>query len=545
MLSPPFITNISNRCVNKLQTGKFIKNAAVLTVTALVLRSIGMFFRIWLSSAIGAEGMGLYTLILSVYMLASTFATSGISTAVTRLIAEELTCGTARSVKRIFARSVILTLCVAAFSTAAVFFLSDIIADLWIKDARATLSLKILSFSLPFMGVSSCIRGYFIACRRVVVQSSAQIFEQLVRIGLIMSIIGIFAPFGIGYASAAVLIGDTVAEAASCLFLYIGYRSHSRKLADVSGGRKSPPYSVVARLTSIALPITAGRYLTTALRTAESLLVPSKLARYSGSYSDSLAAFGRLKGMALPILFFPGSFLTALSTLLVPEMSSAAASGDRELIRSASRRTIGITCELSAIIAGVFLVFSGEIGVVAYGSVEVGVLIRCLAPLVPLMYLESVTDGILKGLGQEKELFKYNLADSAVRLILIYLAVERFGMVGFLTVMVVSNALTASLCIGRLLIRAEMGFDLINWAVRPIICAVLSSAAAFFLAEAVGVSGSAIRLVVGGVVAVVTYAATMYYTGGFRELIPRTKQKTALHKTATSRKTTACRHHLF
>ena len=510
-----------------MQTGKFIKNAAVLTVTALILRSVGMFFRIWLSAAIGAEGMGLYTLILSVYMLASTFATSGISTAVTRLIAEELTCGTARSVKRIFARSVMLTLCVAAASTAAVFFLSDVIAQVWIKDVRAALSLKILSFSLPFMGVSSCIRGYFIANRRVIVQSSAQIFEQLVRIGLIMSIIGIFAPFGIGYASAAVLIGDTVAEAASCLFLYIGYKSHSHKLGDVSGGRKAPPYSVVSRLTSIALPITAGRYLTTALRTAESLLVPSKLAAHSGSYSGSLAAFGRLKGMALPILFFPGSFLTALSTLLVPEMSSAAASGDRELIRSASRRTICITCELSAIIAGVFLVFSNEIGVVAYGSVEVGVLIRCLAPLVPLMYLESVTDGILKGLGQEKELFKYNVADSAVRLILIYAVVERFGMAGFLTVMVVSNALTASLCIGRLLMRAEMGFDLINWAVRPLICAAVSSAAALFVTNAVGASGSVLRLVIGGAVAVGSYAAIMYYTGGFYELITRTNHKNA------------------
>ena len=93
-----------------MQTGKFIKNAAVLTVTALILRGIGMVFRVWLSGAVGAEGMGLYQLILSVYMLAATFATSGICTAVTRLIAEELEVGTARSVRRILFRSVCLTL---------------------------------------------------------------------------------------------------------------------------------------------------------------------------------------------------------------------------------------------------------------------------------------------------------------------------------------------------------------------------------------------------------------------------------------------------
>ncbi|MBQ5597346.1 MAG: oligosaccharide flippase family protein, partial [Clostridia bacterium] len=130
-----------------MQTGKFIKNAAVLTVTALILRGIGMVFRVWLSGAVGAEGMGLYQLILSVYMLAATFATSGICTAVTRLIAEELEVGTARSVRRILFRSVCLTLVIAAASTAAVFFGADLIAEFFIKDMRAALSLKILAFS--------------------------------------------------------------------------------------------------------------------------------------------------------------------------------------------------------------------------------------------------------------------------------------------------------------------------------------------------------------------------------------------------------------
>ncbi len=502
-----------------MQTGKFIKNAAVLTVTALILRSIGMVFRVWLSNAVGAEGMGLYQLILSVYTLAATFATSGLSTAVTRLIAEELTCGTRRSVKRIFRRSLLLTFIIAAVSTAAVWFFSDIIAGGWIKDSRAALSLKILSLSLPFMGISSCIRGYFIAHRRVAVQSTAQIFEQLVRIGLIMLIIGWFAPFGIGYACAAVLIGDTVSEACACLYLYIGYLADGRHPDSNIGGRASPPYSVVGRLVSISLPITAGRYLTTGLRTVENLLVPSKLTAHSGSYELSLARFGQLKGMALPILFFPGSFLTALSTLLVPEMSGAAASGDRAGVQSATRKTICITSELSAIIAGVFLVFSKEIGVSVYGSAEVGVLIRCLAPLVPLMYLESVTDGILKGLGQQNAIFRYNVVDSIVRIALIYAVVPVFGMAGFLTVMVVSNGLTATLCIGKLLQKAEMGFDVVSWALRPILCAALSSAAAFSAVSLVGIVADGVRLAVGAAVAVGIYAFLMLKTGGFAEFL--------------------------
>ena len=79
----------------------FIKNAAVLTASALILRFVGIIFKVWLSNTIGSEGMGLYQLIFSVYVLASTFAISGTSTAVTRLVAEELALGSKKGTVKI------------------------------------------------------------------------------------------------------------------------------------------------------------------------------------------------------------------------------------------------------------------------------------------------------------------------------------------------------------------------------------------------------------------------------------------------------------
>ena len=94
----------------------FIKNALILTASSLILRFVGIIFKVWLAQKIGSEGIGLYQLVFSVYVLASTFAISGISTAVTRLVAEELALGTKKSTLKILRRAIQLSLIIAFFS---------------------------------------------------------------------------------------------------------------------------------------------------------------------------------------------------------------------------------------------------------------------------------------------------------------------------------------------------------------------------------------------------------------------------------------------
>ena len=201
----------------------FIKNAIVLTITAILLRSAGMGLRIYLSNTVGAEGMGLYQLIFSIYMLAATFATSGLSTAVTRLCADELVCGTDKSVKRVVRRAIELTVLIGAVITAVCFVFAKPISIHLIHDSRAIPAVKILSFSLIFMGISSCLKGYFMARRKAVMPSTAQIFEQIIRVLAVILLIGKFGKNGVESACFAILFADTIAETLSCLYMYICY----------------------------------------------------------------------------------------------------------------------------------------------------------------------------------------------------------------------------------------------------------------------------------------------------------------------------------
>lgn len=452
-----------------MRHGVFVKNAAVLTVTSLILRTIGIFFRIFLSGKIGAEGMGLYQLIVSIYVLGSTFATSGISTAVTRLVADELVCGTSRSVRHILRRSILLSLVIGLISSALIYFSADIISIHWIRDERASNALRMLAFSLPSMGVSSCLRGYLIARRKATGTSYAQLLEQVVRIAVIALLIDRFSSAGLAMACLAVMLGDTVAEWTSCAYLAICYRIDKKLMQEELPMRAGSRPPVIKRLLAIAAPITAGRYLNTVLRTIENILVPNSIAAYNGSKERGLSEFGALKGMALPLIFFPASFLSALSTLLIPEISSANALHQQKKINRAIEHTLHLTLLSSILIGAVFFAFSDEIGVLLYNSEDVGRYLLVLAPLTPIMYAESIVDGILKGLNQQVSSLKYSIADSAIRIALIVLLVPRWGMNGFLFIMVISNVLTSFLNTHRLLKVTGVRLQWTRWIVRPLL----------------------------------------------------------------------------
>lgn len=451
----------------------FIKNAAVLTVTALVLRCAGMLLRIYLSNTVGAEGMGLYQLIFSVYMLVSTFASAGLSTAVTRLCADELVCGSDTSVKRVMRRAAELTIIIGVAMNTAVYFFAKPVALYFIKDTRATNALKILSFSLTFMGLSSCFKGYFMARRKAIMPSSSQIFEQIVRIVAVIVMIGSFGKNGIEAACFAILCADTIAEASSCLYLFICYSIDKRKIPKSSKIQRKTK-GITAKLLKIAAPIIAGKYLNSTLRTIENLLVPECLHKAGVSRGKALESFGELKGMALPLIFFPSSFLMSISTLLIPEISEAKALDNKCAICSAVSKTVCITMQLSLMISAVFALLSNRLGVLIYNSENVGFLIRVLAPLVPAMYIEAVCDGMLKGLNQQNYSLIFGVIDSILRITGIIVFVPRFGMAGFLAMMIFSNAFTSVANLSRLMRVSKTKFDFANWLIKPTLFAIIS-----------------------------------------------------------------------
>lgn len=455
----------------------FFLNAVLLTATSLLMRTVGVGFGVYLSNKIGASGMGLYQLIMSVYTLAVTLATSGVSLAATRLVAEELGRGNPAGAKKAMHRCLAYS---ALFGTAtgiALFRCADYVGLIWLGDARTVLSLRLLAVSLPFIGMSAAMGGYFTAVRRVFKSASAQVFEQAVRIFLTIAGLTLLMPRGLEYACLAIVGGGSLAE--FCSFFY----SLLLFLLDIRRHKsdRNPAKGLTRRLLGISLPVAFSSYARSGLVTIEHLLIPRGLKKSGASPEAALASYGLLHGMVLPVVLFPAAMLQALAGLLVPELAECRARCHEIRINYIASRVFQITLLFSIGVAGIMFSFSHELALAIYNSNETAGYIRLLAPLIPVMYLDTAVDGMLKGLGEQVSSMRYNIIDASCSVVLVYFLVPRFGLAGYLCTIFFTELLNSALSANRLITVTSFRFRLWGWVIKPLFGVAGACAAARLL----------------------------------------------------------------
>jgi len=425
---------------------KLMRDTVLLTGSSLVMRCIALVFQMWLVSRIGAAGVGLYGLVGSVGFLAATVAISGIRFASTRLISEEL------GLKRAGGVGHAMRLCIAysfffGISSAVILYLcAEPIGFLWIGDARTVMSLRILSISLPFISLSSVFYGYFTASGRNFKAAVVQVAEQLVRIGLVIVFLG-FAPEGdLEKCCAAVSAGSTSAEVCCFLMMLVVFIIDRQKY----GKKTAPSPRLPARMLSIAVPLALSAYARSALSTIEQLLVPSGLKKAGYSANAALAGYGTIQGMVFPIIFFPSCIITALAELIIPELTAAQVSGKKEDISRTVSVLLRKSLFFSLFIGLIIFILSETLGKAIYKSAEAGYYMRIFAFLIPIMYMDMVTDGCLKGLGEHLWSMGFNILDALCGVILVYTLLPRFALNGYIAIIFFEEIFNFSLSIWRL-----------------------------------------------------------------------------------------------
>lgn len=456
----------------------FVYNALLLIGVSLMMRTIGMYFNVYISNKVGAEAMGVYSLIGGIYGFGITLATSGVNLAVTRLVSEALGSGKARESGRIMTRCLLYAACFGLLAFVLIFSLAETIAYRWLDDLRTIRPLRILAASLPPIALTSALSGYFTARRRVYKNALTLFIEQGVRIFCSVALLTSLLPPGIEYACIALAGGGLIAEFTSLIIMSAMYifdpgRRSARSSKSGASAPGDPPPRHTRALLGITLPVAASSYVRSGLLSLEHSLIPSGLKKSGVAANISLAVYGTLHSMVFPVLLFPAVFLTSCSGLLVPELAESRALGDTARIKRIVGRIMRLTLLFSVGVGVIMLCFSRELGSNLYSKSEyAGRYIGLLAPMIPVMYLDSMTDVMLKGLGQQVYSMAVNIADALFSVILVWLLLPKYGIASYIFIMYAAELLNASLSIARLLAVSGVKPDLIGWLIKPSLAAV-------------------------------------------------------------------------
>ena len=452
---------------------RFWQNTLVLSVTAIVMRSVSLSFNLYLRGVLGEEGIGLFSLVMNLFSFAVTLATGGVSLLTTRLVSEALGEGRKGDARSALQKCRRYALFFGILSFLLLFSAARPLSRYLLGDVRTLPSLKALAVSLPFLSLSSVYGGYFTAVRRVVKSAAVQLGEQFCRIFFTVFAFTYFAPKDLTALCLFVVLGAVVSDILSCLCSFLlALWDEKRHLKE----NKTPlPKAYNKKLLSIALPVAFSAYFRSALVTVEHLLIPKGLVRFGLSQGDALAAFGVLEAMALPVLLFPYALLTPFCSLLVPEVAGNTAAGNQDEIRDVAGFAISFTAALGIGTATVFLTLSSSIGEVLCQNAEAGKLILALAPLLPIMYTDTAVDSILKGGGEQLYTMRVNLFDSILGVLLALITVPRFGLYGYVFNIIFCEVVNFAFSLTRLYQKAPPRLSYLKLLALPLSSAALAA----------------------------------------------------------------------
>lgn len=451
-----------------------LRGALILTCTGVVGRLIGFFYRIFLSGLIGAEGLGIYQLIFPVYALCISLCTAGIQIAISRFTASNTAVGNQKDALESLQTGMT---CSLLFSLVCFLFLrlfAHPIALFILQESRCEELLKIVSFAIPFAAIHSCISGYYLGLKQTGIPAISQFLEQIVRVVATWLLWQICTEKGIVFTPAFITASIVIEEVISCLFCILALllktgSSHLLSFRSFFSFRRHG-----REILTLSAPITLNRVILNLLQSVEALCIPGRLRLHGLTSSESLSVYGVLSGMTLPLLLFPSAITMSLSSMLLPAISEAQASGNQKRISETIQKTVSGCLVLGIFCTGLFFFFGKDLGMLLFKSNLCGSFLLTLSFVCPFLYLSGTLASILNGLGKTSSVFWGNLTALSVRIAFLFFLIPIFGIRGFLWGFLVSQLLLVFLHFRSLKKEADFELDAFCLFLKPAAAVLIS-----------------------------------------------------------------------
>lgn len=472
------------------------KTVALITFFSFLTRVAGFIFRIILSRIIGAEGLGLYQVASSIFMVLLTIISSGIPLIISRTSAKFHASGDKKKEGSFITISLIFTLSLSIVISLVVLLCKGLFAKVF-TDERCISILIVLLPSLVFSSVYCVLRGamwgkgnYFALC-------ITEFYEQIVRIFLALLLIdvsfsAIKNAFNLG-------LSLSIACIFSMLLVIILYFFYGGKMGSLKKGYLKP-------FIKQSTPITIMRVVSSFIQPIIALIIPARLMAIGYTSSQALSLYGIAVGMTMPLLFVPTTIIGSLSTALIPDISKAIALNDKNHVEKRVSSSLFFALFVSALFVPVFLSLGEQIGVFLYNDILSGTLLQSACWVLIPLGLTNISSGLLNSIGLENKAF-INFAISAVVMLLcLWFLPLLFGINALMWSLGINYLMTATLNLWLLKRHTKIRLNIFKPLFKLVLISIPCGALTSFVASLCSyVFPLFITLAIGGIICLTSF----------------------------------------
>ena len=402
----------------------FIKSTIILVIGGSISKILGMVIKIALTRNIGENGIGLYMLILPTFNLFITLCTMGMPISISKLVSERKI-----NSKRLILSLIPISLLFNLFLIIMLFIISPYISNYLLSNKDTYYPIMAIGLTLPFICISSIIKGYFFGKERMFPHSLATIIEQIVRLLLIMYMIPKLMIYKINIVITFVVLINILSEFSSiiCLLFFLP-KGNKITINDFKYNKQN-----LKDTLDISIPTTGSRLIGSFTYFLEPIILTYILLKVGYNNSYITLEYGIINGYVYPLLLLPSFFTLAISNAILPIISNYYSLKKYNMIRKKIKQAILLSLSIGIPITLIFIIIP-DIPLKFIYNTSSGInYIRYLAPIFLLYYIQAPLTATMQGMGFAKRAMYGTFVGSIIRILVLgIVSYFRVGMLGLL-----------------------------------------------------------------------------------------------------------------
>ena len=419
-----------------MKNNLFIKSTLILIISGFATKILGFIIRIVFTRIIGPYGISLYTIATPTYSLLLTIATLAIPISISKLVAE----AKGRSI-RILTSAAALILFINFILIIIIFFTHDFIAVNLLKEPKSGPILMAMALTLPFVSISSVLKGYFAGKQNMVPHATSNIIEQIIRLIIIILVLPKLMENSILSAVIGLVLLTIVSEISSIIVFLFFIPKKINLRCDLT-----PTRSITKDILDISLPSVSSRIIGNIGYFFEPIILTNLLliSGYSSAYI--LAEYGAYNAYSISLLTMPSFFIAAISSSLLPEISKYYAKKKKKMVKKRIKQGLLFALVIGLFFSSIIFVFRDSLLFYLYKTTIGSKYIKILAPVFVLFYLEGVLTSSLQAMGYAKTTMKITLFGVFIKLlILAILSLSHIGIYSLVIAEIINILFVVSL----------------------------------------------------------------------------------------------------